>query len=506
MQELLMTHGSVRSERDGWMDDNTRGLSLAAAAEWDEAAEAFAAAADVLARRAPDSTSHDALGLILANLAQACFRAGRTREALAHAQRACSIRVALTGEDAMPVSRARMDLAVMLGSLGRLDEAQSLMQRAISSMERHVGDEDVRLVVMLENAARLALAAGSPANAEPILLRLHALLDVHGLATDRADRLLGIVASVRARSRALPTAVYAHASVDEVGSDSSMHDDSMHDDSMHDVSMQETADEWDDQPLRDAVAITDVLLRTTPSGVIAITEPVNHDAEILAAFEHVVDTPAEPMIELVDEMPAASVDIMLDLADDFEPITIEPVTIEPVTVEVIEDDLLGLELGAELDDALADSMLTAPEPLEVAVPAPVVAATPEPLSALNAPLRPVVRHSEPMVHHGFGPPPAPIVHPAETGTDRATDLTVRRATPTQAPVVLPGAADAERSRTSRSMEEPESRPRRAPLSDRSTAGGSADTNGKSGSKGGLIIGGVSALAAAGAAAWYFLLR
>lgn len=54
MHELLMAHGSVRSERDGWMDDNTRGLSLAAAAEWDEAAEAFAAAADVLARRAPD--------------------------------------------------------------------------------------------------------------------------------------------------------------------------------------------------------------------------------------------------------------------------------------------------------------------------------------------------------------------------------------------------------------------------------------------------------------------
>ena len=60
-----MAHGSARSERDGWMDDNTRGLSLAAAAEWDEAAEAFAAAADVLARRAPDVSSHDALALIL---------------------------------------------------------------------------------------------------------------------------------------------------------------------------------------------------------------------------------------------------------------------------------------------------------------------------------------------------------------------------------------------------------------------------------------------------------
>ena len=118
MHELLMVHESARSERDGWMDDNTRGLSLAALAEWDEAAEAFAAAADVLARRAPDASSHDALALILGNLAQACFRAGRTDDALLHAQRACALRVALTGEDAMPVARERMDLAVMLGAWG----------------------------------------------------------------------------------------------------------------------------------------------------------------------------------------------------------------------------------------------------------------------------------------------------------------------------------------------------------------------------------------------------
>ena len=215
----------------------------------------------MLARRAPDVRSHDALALILGNLAQACFRAGRA--------------------------------------------------------------DDARLVVMLENAARLALAAGAPANAEPVLLRLHALLAVHGTSTDRADRMLAMVAAVRACAEATradeasraeaaradaaisvvasdaEVAVYAHASIDE----------------------QEAQEEWDDQPLRDAVATTEVLLRTTPSEVIAIQEPVNHDAEILAAFETVVDTPVEPMIDLVDDvvdpLPASTVDIALDLADDF---------------------------------------------------------------------------------------------------------------------------------------------------------------------------------------------
>ncbi|QJR34660.1 tetratricopeptide repeat protein [Gemmatimonas groenlandica] len=526
-----MAHGSARSERDGWMDDNTRGLSLAAAADWDEAAEAFAAAADVLARRAPDVSSHDALALILGNLAQACFRAGRTEDALLHAQRSCALRVALAGEDAMPVARERMDLAVMLGALGRLDEAQALMQRAISAVERHVGDEDARLVVMLENAARLALAAGVPANAEPLLLRLHALLDAHGMSTDRADRLLAMVSAVRSRAdanraetsriaavraevmqaeamqaeaareevaRTEEVAVYAHASIDEQASEA----------------------EWDDQPLRDAVAITDVLLRTTPSGVIAIQEPVNHDAEILAAFETVVDTPVEPMIDLVDDLPTAAVDIALDLADDFglppedngAPSMGLGFTIEhglgasDTSAPVLDasTDLMGLEL----DDALADSLVdvpthrpaleleeAAPSRIEAFEPAPVVS---EPLSPLNAPLRPPMRHVEPAPAHGFGPPPAALVTPGA------------RMEPASAPAPMPPTArDMTRAQDAQNAADADEasahaahragRTGRTPLSDRhpNEAGGKST---------GLIGAGIGAALAVGGAVWYFLLR
>ncbi len=515
-----MGHGSVRSERDGWMDDNTRGLSLAAAADWDEAVEAFAAAADVLARRAPDVSSHDALALILGNLAQACFRAGRTDDALLHARRACALRVALAGEDAMPVARGFMDLAVMLGSTGRLDEAQALIQRAISAVERHVGDDDARLAVMLENAARLALAAGTPANAEPLLLRLHALLDAHGMSTERADRLLAMVAAVRsradanrveaqrasnraaarradaARASAIATAtdvaVYAHASIDE----------------------QDAQAEWDDQPLRDAVAITDVLLRTTPSGVIAIPQPVNHDAEILAAFETVVDTPVEPMMELVDDLPTPTVDIALDLADDFgvplpalgEPSMALDFTIEhslggsdaPAPTLDASTDLMGLEL----DDALADSLVDVPthrpaleleeeafSRIEEAAPAVI-----EPLSALNAPLRQPVRHVEPAMAHGFGPPPAALVTP---------DTRPEAAPP---PVPMPPTArdltraqDAQDAQDVQDAASRSGRRGRTPMSDR-------HPKSEGGNRGGLIGAGVGAAVAIGGAVWYFLLR
>jgi hypothetical protein len=498
MHELLMAHESARFEREGWREDNTRGLSLAALAEWDEAAAAFAAAADVLARRAPDNSSHDALALILGNLAQASFRAGRTDDALEHAQRACALRVALTGEDAMPVARQRMDLAVMLGAVGRLDEAQALLHRAIAAAERHVGDDDARLVVMLENAARLALAAGRPANAEPLLRRLHRLLTVHGMSTDRADRLLAMVAAVRARAETNRTdasraevAVYAHASIDD----------------------QAALEEWDDQPLRDAVAVTDGLLRTTPLGVIMIQEPVHYDTDILAAFETVVDTPVGAMIDLVDERPTAAVDITLDLADDFGlplpadtgallalDFTVEHGLAEshlPAPMLDASTDLMGLELDDALAGALVDvptrrpsRELAPPVPSRIEDPAPAVR---EPLSALNAPLRQPVRHVEPPLVHGFGPPPATLVTPGD-GSEPMPPMP-RTTTPVpRAPMRGPDAPEVAGVNPLSAA-----RPVGSPMPDR-------QRKAEGGSRVGLIVGGVAAAAAAGGAVWYFLLR
>ncbi|WP_396208672.1 hypothetical protein, partial [Gemmatimonas sp.] len=64
------------SGRDAWLHDNERGLTLAADGDWAEASEAFAAAADCLARALPSDSrgAHEPLALVLSNLAQALYR------------------------------------------------------------------------------------------------------------------------------------------------------------------------------------------------------------------------------------------------------------------------------------------------------------------------------------------------------------------------------------------------------------------------------------------------
>ena len=305
-------HMAATSGRDAWQHDNERGLTLAADGDWTEASEAFAAAADSLARALPSDSrgAHEPLALVLSNLAQALYRCGRLDDAMLQAQRACALRVAIAGEDGMPVARARMDLAVMLASAGRLDEATMLVQRSISAIEHRVGEEDARLAIVLENAARIALAAGQPANAEPLLIRLHALLDAHELSTSRADALLTRVANVRAAQQAIghtgaasgtaeasTTAHEARGPVDVVDVHGAVHDETpvalpaFDSEDAAPVYAHATVaehEEWEDQPLRDAVAVTDVLLRTTPSGVPivpAAPAPGSEPMQVSAAAE-----------------------------------------------------------------------------------------------------------------------------------------------------------------------------------------------------------------------------
>ena len=231
--------------RDAWQADNDRGLMLAADGDWHEALDAFASAADGLGP-SPSPGGQEPLALALANLAQACFRVGRLDDAIQYQQRAAALRVALTDEDSMPVARCRMDLAVMLASARQYDEAWTLMQRVIASVEQSVGAEDTRLTIVLENAARIALASGNTASARPLLLRLHALLDQHQLPTAPADSLLAEIASGHAPpAQALRVQTLQGEEQAPVTA----------------------LEEWEDQPLRDAVSVTDELLRATPSGV-----------------------------------------------------------------------------------------------------------------------------------------------------------------------------------------------------------------------------------------------
>lgn len=351
MVDQLMDVGDVRLSHERWQDHNRRGLAFAAAADWVEASDAFAAAAASLSDDPAELTPHEPLALVLGNLAQASFRAGRTDEALNHAQRACALRVALTGEDSMPAARTRMDFAVMLATAGRRDEAMQLVQRAIAAVENHVGEEDQRLTVVLENAARIALSAGAAGSAEPFLLRLHALLALHEESTQSADRLLARIADVRA-AQSLPQSLPSSLPQQHPGTraqDIAPAVPAIPEEPVEEpvempavptasavpaFVLQDVPDgeahlvnvgEWDDQPLRDAVALTDVLLRTTPSGVPAIAdwsqtnatdaapplyataEPIPHeeDTVVLQAREAVVTTSPPRGVSVVLPAPNA---------------------------------------------------------------------------------------------------------------------------------------------------------------------------------------------------------
>ena len=284
------------SAKDGWSDENARGLGYAAVGAWVDAIDAFTAAEDAVASRA-DLASHEARALVLNNLAQACFRGGRVEDAIRHAQRACSLRAALLGEDAIAVARARSDLAVMLGSAGRAGEGLALIGRSIASIELNAGDEDLRLSDVLENAARLAIAAGAPSTAEPYLLRLHALLAVHDLPTYAADVLLARVSSYRRHSaNAIPlmTVVAAERVAEQVAVHIAEHAP---------VGVDAAPDEvLDDQPLFDAVLVTDALLRNTPARSRVIYETPVRIVAIAEPTVVPVHTVAEPMLATAPEM------------------------------------------------------------------------------------------------------------------------------------------------------------------------------------------------------------
>jgi hypothetical protein len=87
-----------------------------------------------------------------------------------------------------------MDRAVMLATAGHVAAAQRELVEVIAKIELQGGARDARLVVPLENAARVALAQGDQDAARAFATRLHGVLVEHGLATSRASQLLDRVA------------------------------------------------------------------------------------------------------------------------------------------------------------------------------------------------------------------------------------------------------------------------------------------------------------------------
>lgn len=322
--ELLM-NTEAHPDLERWQDHNRRGLGFAAAADWAEAVDAFSKAGAVLSRSAEMEPPHEPMALVLGNLANACFRAGRIEDALGHGQRACALRVALAGEDGMPGARARMDLAVMLATAGRSEEAMALVRRAIKTVEHHVGEDDPNLGVILENAARIALSSGAIANAEPFLLRLHTLLTLHEQPTKTADRLLKRVAEIRdEQSSGIPTEPEAEIT-SAAGETTSLEPNARTLEFSESPSTAFLHGNWEDQPLREAVVITDILLRTTPSGVRAMPAPEPVGSVIGVPPEAITQRESErPLDDQVSPASSLPVEPQEDAVQEIAESAIEP--------------------------------------------------------------------------------------------------------------------------------------------------------------------------------------
>jgi len=202
-REMVPGEAPMQASYAAWAEANARGLAHSAAGVWPSAYAAFAEAARTLVIT-DDMASREALAVVHNNLAHASFRLGRGDEALLHAQRVHDVRITLAGGDAIAVARVRSDLAVMLSRTGRFAEAREVISAAIHGIERATSDEDERLIPLLETASRITIAAGQPSNAEPLLLRLHALLSEHRQSTTVAEELLARVARSRSKPNATP--------------------------------------------------------------------------------------------------------------------------------------------------------------------------------------------------------------------------------------------------------------------------------------------------------------
>ena len=175
-----------------WTDLNSSGLAYAQHGEWNEAASAFAAAMQLLS-----DDAHDPRAVLATNTAISLFEQGQLDEAIACATASHDARSSMWGAQSMACVRAQADLAVMLAVAGRTADARQLIHAALDAVQSFADDEHPQMLLLIENAARIALMQGDFGSAEPLVLRLHALLDANGEATTGADALFAMIAAAR---------------------------------------------------------------------------------------------------------------------------------------------------------------------------------------------------------------------------------------------------------------------------------------------------------------------
>ena len=148
---------------------DSRGALNAARGAWRMAAADFAAAAS-LGERA-FGAAHPELGTMFERLARANLTLELPQRALAAADRALAIAVAVTPADSSEVATARAVRGQALLASDRLQEARRELEAARDDLERIVGLEDPGLADMLTALGQVALLEQRPREARALLRR-----------------------------------------------------------------------------------------------------------------------------------------------------------------------------------------------------------------------------------------------------------------------------------------------------------------------------------------------
>jgi tetratricopeptide (TPR) repeat protein len=181
-------------QRASWRARHDVGVARALEGRWHEALEAFS---DALTEAPSVALAPEVHALLHGNRAQAQFHCGEVPEAVESAQRALAARLVCGDAEDAPVARMRSDLGVYLAASGAVSAAQRSLHEAHTSLVARFGEHDLRLAPVLENQVRVYLLACRPEAAEPVLLRLRALLGDRGIDTDRLMPLFAAVQRTR---------------------------------------------------------------------------------------------------------------------------------------------------------------------------------------------------------------------------------------------------------------------------------------------------------------------
>ena len=114
------------------------------------------------------------------------FTQGHYPEALQHYQRALTLKEAALGPDARDVAAARLNLGVVLNSLGKFDEAEVAEQRALESWKKSLGPDHPDVAHALTNLGENAYAQGKYAEARGFHERALAIY-LNAIGPDQRD-------------------------------------------------------------------------------------------------------------------------------------------------------------------------------------------------------------------------------------------------------------------------------------------------------------------------------